>query len=74
MTIDPANGHILAMASSATYGPEDMFNYATQGHRQPGSTFKVIDLMAAVRMGIDPNTTYYTSRHLTPGWLPEAPT
>ena len=73
VTIDPANGHILAMASSATYG-QTVFNYATQSHRQPGSTFKVIDLMAAVRMGIDPDTTYYNSHHLTPGWLPEAPT
>ena len=72
-TVDPSNGHILAMASSATYGPT-VFNYAAQSHRQPGSTFKVIDLMAAVRMGIDPNSTYYVSRHLTPGWLPEAPT
>jgi penicillin-binding protein 1A len=72
-TVDPANGHILAMASSATYG-ETVFNYATQAHRQPGSTFKVIDLMAAVREGIDPATTYYNSHHLTPGWLPEAPT
>ena len=72
-TVDPSNGHILAMASSATYGPT-VFNYAAQAHRQPGSTFKVIDLMAAVRMGIDPNTTSYVSRHLTPGWLPEAPT
>jgi penicillin-binding protein 1A len=72
-TVDPANGHILAMASSATYGPT-VFNYAAQAHRQPGSSFKVIDLMAAVRMGIDPNTTYYVSRHLAPGWLPQAPT
>jgi penicillin-binding protein 1A len=72
-TVDPANGRILAMASSATYGPT-VFNYAAQAHRQPGSSFKVIDLMAAVRLGIDPNTTYYVSRHLTPGWLPEAPT
>jgi penicillin-binding protein 1A len=72
-TVDPANGHILAMASSATYGPT-VFNYAAQSHRQPGSSFKVIDLMAAVRMGIDPNSTYYVSRHLTPGWLPQAPT
>ena len=72
-TVDPSNGHILAMASSATYGPT-VFNYAAQAHRQPGSTFKVIDLMAAVRMGIDPNSTSYVSRHLTPGWLPEAPT
>jgi len=72
-TVDPSNGHILAMASSATYGPT-VFNYAAQAHRQPGSTFKVIDLMAAVRMGIDPNSTSYVSRHLTPGWLPQAPT
>lgn len=72
-TVDPANGHILAMASSATYG-ETIFNYATQSHRQPGSTFKVIDMMAAVREGIDPDSTYYTSRHLSPGWLPQEPT
>jgi len=72
-TVDPANGHILAMASSAAYGPT-VFNYAAQAHRQPGSTFKVIDLMAAVRMGIDPQSTYYVSRHLTPGWLPQEPT
>jgi penicillin-binding protein 1A len=73
VTVDPSNGHILAMASSAQYGPT-VFNYATQAFRQPGSTFKVIDLMTAVRMGIDPDTTSYVSRHLTPGWLPQAPT
>jgi penicillin-binding protein 1A len=72
VTVDPANGHILAMASSATYGPT-VFNYATQAHRQPGSSFKVIDLMAAARMGIDPATTYYDSHELLPGWLPQAP-
>jgi penicillin-binding protein 1A len=71
-TVDPSNGHILAMASSAQYGPT-VFNYASQSHRQPGSTFKVIDLMAAVRMGIDPATTYYNSHELQPGWLPQAP-
>ena len=53
VTIDPASGHILAMASSAEYG-KTVFNYATQAFRQPGSTFKGIDLMAAVRMGIRP--------------------
>jgi penicillin-binding protein 1A len=72
-TVDPSNGHILAMATSATYGPT-VFNYASQAHRQPGSTFKVIDLMAAARMGIDPATTYYDSHELLPGWLPQAPT
>jgi penicillin-binding protein 1A len=77
VTIDPANGHILAMASSATYGQSNggtNFNYATQGRRQPGSTFKAIDLMAAVRMGVDPDSTNYNSHELMPGWDPVAPT
>jgi penicillin-binding protein 1A len=72
VTIDPANGHILAMASSAAYG-KTVFNYATQAFRQPGSTFKGIDLMAAVRLGVNPTSTYYTSRELQPGWDPTAP-
>ena len=46
--IDPSNGYILAMASSASYG-ETKFNLAAQGRRQPGSTFKVMVLMAALR-------------------------
>jgi penicillin-binding protein 1A len=73
VTVDPANGHILAMASSASYG-ETVFNYASQAHRQPGSVFKVPVLMAALREGVDPDSTYYASRHLTPGWLPGYPT
>jgi penicillin-binding protein 1A len=73
VTIDPSTGHILAMASSASYG-ETVFNYAAQAHRQPGSVFKVPVLMAALREGIDPDATSYASRHLTPGWLPGYPT
>ena len=72
VTIDPASGHILAMASSAAYG-KTVFNYATQAFRQPGSTFKAIDLMAAVRMGIRPTSTFYDSHELMPGWDPVAP-
>jgi penicillin-binding protein 1A len=72
VTIDPSNGHILAMASSAAYG-KTVFNYATQAFRQPGSTFKGIDLMAAVRMGIDPYSTDYNSHELMPGWDPVSP-
>lgn len=72
-TVDPRNGAIRALVSSTTYG-ETQFDYATSAHRQPGSTFKAIDLMAAVRRGIDPDTTYYDSHELTPGWLPIEPT
>src|SRR4051794_3525094 len=72
VSIDPRNGQIRAMASSATYG-KTKFDYATQAHRQPGSTFKVMVLMTAIRKGINPATTTYTSRQLSPGWLPGYP-
>ncbi len=72
VSIDPSNGYIRAMASSQTYG-KTSFNYATQAHRQPGSTFKVMVLMTALRRGVDPNSTTYTSRKLDPGWLPSVP-
>src|ERR1044071_5514182 len=61
VTIDPKNGYIKAMASSGDYG-KSKFNLAAQGHRQPGSTFKVMALMAALRAGVDPDSTHYVSR------------
>ncbi len=61
VTINPKNGYIEAMASSAAYG-ESKFNLAAQGRRQPGSAFKVMALMAALRSGIDPDSTTYVSR------------
>ena len=47
-----------AMASSRATATSK-FNLAAQGHRQPGSTFKVMVLMAALRRGVDPNATTY---------------
>jgi penicillin-binding protein 1A len=64
VTIDPKNGYIVAMASSADYG-ESKFNLAADGHRQPGSAFKVFTLMTALRRGVDPNSTTYVSRSPT---------
>jgi penicillin-binding protein 1A len=63
VTIDQSNGHILAMASSARYGASK-FNLAAQGRRQPGSTFKLMVLMTALRAGVDPDKTYYVSKPL----------
>ena len=57
VTIDPANGHILTMASSAKY-QDSKFNIAADAKRQPGSTFKVMALVAALAKGISPSTTY----------------
>ena len=73
VTMDPKTGHILAMASSSQYA-NSKFNLAAQGHRQAGSTFKVMVLMDALNRGVDPNSTTYVSRHLEPGWLPSNPT
>jgi penicillin-binding protein 1A len=63
VSIDPSNGHIVAMASSSSY-QQSNFNLAAQGHRQPGSSMKVYVLTAAVRQGIDPDSTSYESKHL----------
>jgi penicillin-binding protein 1A len=72
VTIDPHNGHIEAMAESESY-EKSQYNLAADGHRQPGSTFKAIDLADALSRGIDPNTTYYLSHTLPKGWLPGYP-
>ena len=40
------------------------FNLAAQGHRQPGSAFKTFVLVTALRQGVDPNSTTYTSKPL----------
>jgi penicillin-binding protein 1A len=72
VTIDPKNGWIKAMASSADYG-KSKFNLAAQGHRQPGSTFKVMALMTALRKGVNPRSTSYVSKPLKfndPAWGP----
>ena len=73
VTLDPANGNIEAMAESQSYD-RSQYNLAAQGHRKPGSTFKAIVLADALSRGIDPNTTYYDSHPLEPGWLPAYPT
>jgi penicillin-binding protein 1A len=61
VSIDPKNGDIVAMASSQQYG-KSKFNLAAQGHRQPGSAFKTMVLMTALREGVNPGSTTYVSR------------
>jgi penicillin-binding protein 1A len=48
------------MASTGRYD-KSQFNLAAQGHRQPGSSFKVMALMTALRQGVSPSGTSYTS-------------
>ena len=73
-SIDPRNGHILALASSAKYYQTKFF-YPVQARRQTGSAFKVFALMTLIHdYDGDPNSTYYTSKFLPAGWLPQDPT
>src|SRR4051795_749230 len=51
------------MASSGTYR-DRTFNIAADGHRQPGSAFKTMVLTTAIRKGINPAPTSYTSKPL----------
>jgi len=63
VSVDPANGNIVAMASSGTYDQSN-FNLAAQGHRQPGSAMKAYVLTTAIRQGVDPDATTYESKVL----------
>src|SRR4051812_26685361 len=63
VSIDPKTGYIRAMASSGSY-KDRTFNLAAQGHRQPGSAFKVMVLVTALLEGVNPNSTTYVSKPL----------
>lgn len=72
VSIDPKTGYIKAMASSGRYS-SSQFNLAAQGLRQPGSAFKTMVLVAALRKGISPTRTSYVSKPLVindPQWGP----
>lgn len=56
-SVDPENGYILSMIGGRDYA-ENNFNLSTQMSRQPGSTFKPFTLIAAMQMGIDPETRF----------------
>jgi penicillin-binding protein 1A len=72
-SVDPSNGHIVALGSSATYDQTN-YDYPVQAHRQPGSAFKVFALMTLIHdYDGDPNQTYYTSQFLPAGWDPQSP-
>lgn len=62
VSLDPKNGNILAMVGSADFFNDDIngqFNVATQGLRQPGSSFKPIIYAAAFEKGYTPDTVLY---------------
>jgi penicillin-binding protein 1A len=70
-SIDPTNGHIVAMASTQPYSQSSQFNLAANAHRQPGSSFKPYVLAAALQQGMNPDTTYYNGKSPTTLTLPD---
>ena len=78
VSVDPADGNILALQNSTTYGNgpgETEYDYAVQAQRQTGSSFKPFVLMTLIHDDDgNPNDTYYSSEPLAAGWLPGYPT
>ncbi len=57
VAIDNRTGEVRAMVGGEDYASSS-FNLATQGQRQPGSTFKPFTLTAALESGISPGSVW----------------
>jgi penicillin-binding protein 1A len=57
VAIDNKTGEVRAMVGGSDYATSP-FNLATQGQRQPGSTFKPFVLTTALLSGISPNSVW----------------
>jgi penicillin-binding protein 1A len=63
VAIENSTGEVRAMVGGRDYKASP-FNLATEGERQPGSSFKAFDLAAALQDGISPDSTW-TSKQKT---------
>jgi penicillin-binding protein 1A len=61
VSINPRNGAIRAMTAVVPGKKDIQFNLAAQGRRQSGSSFKTFVLTEAIRQGINPYSTQYSS-------------
>jgi penicillin-binding protein 1A len=57
VAIENSTGDVRAMVGGRSYD-ESPFNLATEGERQPGSSFKAFDLATALEHGISPYSTW----------------
>jgi penicillin-binding protein 1A len=57
VVLENSTGEVRAMVGGRNYD-ESPFNLATEGERQPGSSFKAFDLAAALEDGISPDSEW----------------
>ncbi len=69
VSIDPNTGYVKAMYGGRSYA-KSKFNLATQGMRQPGSSFKTFVLVDALEKGMPPSMMIDSS---SPAYLPTKP-
>lgn len=76
---DPKTGDILGLANMPTFNPNSywdfdneraFFNPAVQGGYEPGSTFKIVTLAAAVQEGLFDPEAYFQSGKIYAGGRP----
>lgn len=68
VSIDPKNGHILAMVGGRG---QDSFNRAYQAVRQPGSAFKPFVYVTALQHDMSPSTTFEDKPITYGSWSPK---
>jgi penicillin-binding protein 1A len=74
-SVEPGTGAVRAIVAGDDFNAEK-YNLATQGRRQPGSSFKIVVLLAALDAGYSPNDTIDGSSPCTvkvPGFAPYTP-
>jgi penicillin-binding protein 1A len=69
VAIENSTGQVRAMVGGRSYAATP-FNLATEGERQPGSSFKAFDLAAALEDGISPGSVW--SSHVKEFLVPSA--
>jgi len=57
VSLDPATSAVRAVVGGPGFSEQNKFDIATQGYRQPGSTFKLFTLLAALEAGYGPGST-----------------
>ncbi|MEJ7763923.1 MAG: transglycosylase domain-containing protein [Acidimicrobiales bacterium] len=57
VSLDPVGGGVRAVVGGPGFSEQNKFDIATQGYRQPGSTFKLFTLLAALEAGYGADST-----------------